>query len=298
MAEKLNSHLKKAELDFEIRASVENESEMFYLFTDQDHAQQVLDIFRVLMGLGGASKPSEADEEWMQVGKLPIGVVGKFSIIISIFLFVLYANGSTKESTTIFFISLSKNQFLPEILNGEVWRLITPVFMHFSFMHILFNCMWMSQLSRILEDYYSTQRIIFYFVFLGVTSNIAQYLMKGPMFGGLSGIVYGLLGLLWVKKSVDPEFPFMLPKRDIYLMIGWFFLCLTGVLGNIANTAHGIGLAVGMAIALIENFEIIKGPRAMLKWSAYIFGILFATMLAEVAWSVFAKQPLYYKLLL
>jgi membrane associated rhomboid family serine protease len=39
------------------------------------------------------------------------------------------------------------------------------------------------------------------------------------------------------------------------MMIGWFFLCLTGMLGPIANTAHGAGLVAGILMAIFKDFK-------------------------------------------
>jgi GlpG protein len=52
-----------------------------------------------------------------------------------------------------------------------------------------------------------------------------------------------------------------LPKRDIVLMVGWYFLCLTGLMGNIANVAHGVGLGIGLICSLVV-FKLKQGHRA------------------------------------
>lgn len=296
------------ELDFRLPpeqlqqgASAGANDDKFYLFVERDKYPEGLKIYQAILGIGRPPEPSEADQEWIKIKDLPVGKVGKFSVGLSVVLFIFYKIPNYKNFVDMLFIGELKSGLFQQALGeGQIWRLITPAFMHFSFLHILMNSMWMRELSRILEDHYSRARFLTYFLIIILLSNVSQYLMKGPMFGGLSGVVYGLLGVLWVKKSLDDDFPFMLPKRDIYLMIGWFFICLTGLVGNIANTAHGVGLAVGMALALIEVFPKLKNQKnsmgILLKWSGYILGILFATMLAEVVWSVINQVPLYYKL--
>lgn len=266
-----------------------------YLFAERTRFAEALKIYQVILGIGAPSAPNEADQEWIKVSQMPVGPVGKFSIILSVALFICYRIESLRPYVELLFFGSPRSGLFEESLaQGQVWRLITPIFLHFSFLHILFNAMWMRELSKILEDYYSPKKFLFIFLFLALGSNVAQYLMKGPMFGGLSGVVYGLLGVLWVKKSLDEDFPFMLPKRDIYLMVGWFFLCLTGILGNIANTAHGVGLALGMLVSLIEVRTKVSAKATLFKWASAIFGILFLTALAEVAWSVVTKVPLFY----
>jgi GlpG protein len=273
----------------------------YYLFAEREKYPEALKIYQAILGIGRPLEMSEADKEWIKLKDISVGKVGKISVGISVVLFILFKIPHYREFIDMLFIGGAKSGLFAEALGqGQFWRFITPAFLHFSFFHILMNAMWMRELSRILEDHYSRVRFLSYFLIIIFLSNVTQYLMKGPMFGGLSGVVYGLLGLLWVKKTLDDDFPFMLPKRDIYLMIGWFFLCLTGLIGSIANTAHGVGLAVGMIIGLVELVPKIRRQKnsvgIFMKWGAYVFGILFATMLAEVAWSIVNKVPLFYKL--
>jgi GlpG protein len=69
----------------------------------------------------------------------------------------------------------------------------------------------------------------------------------------MSGVLYAMLGFVWVYKKIETQFDYPLPSRDIKIMIGWLFLCLTGFLGPIANTAHAGGLFVGMLFALFKS---------------------------------------------
>lgn len=295
LIEKLKAELSKHGILHEIRTA-EEVADKYYLFVDAAHFKAGESIYQTLLGIGVPTAPNEADEQWMKISNLPVGPVGTFSVILSIALFIFYRIPSTQSLVEQLFIGSSGSGLFEEaIFHGQIWRLITPIFLHFSFFHILFNAMWMRELSKILEDHYSRRYFLFLFLSLGLGSNLAQYYLKGPMFGGLSGVVYGLLGVLWAKRSLDPDFPFMLPKRDLYLMIGWFLLCLTGLLGNIANTAHGIGLAIGVLITLFEVRKKVTSAKVWMKWLSYVAGIIFLTVLAEVAWSVINKSPLYFK---
>ncbi len=135
---------------------------------------------------------------------------------------------------------------LPKISHGEVWRLFTPMFLHFSALHILFNMMWLKDLGKIIEIRQGHWRFLLMVLVIALLSNLGQYVMSGPNFGGMSGVVYGLFGYIWMKSKFEPETGFFMPPNIVFMMIGWFFLCLIGVIGNVANTAHGVGLVVGM----------------------------------------------------
>jgi len=86
------------------------------------------------------------------------------------------------------------------------------------------------------------------------SSNMAQYFVSGPSFGGMSGVVYGLFGYVWMQSKYNPASGFILDKQIVTMMIAWFFLCLSGFAGPIANTAHGVGLLAGMAIGYVSAF--------------------------------------------
>jgi len=136
---------------------------------------------------------------------------------------------------------------LPEIRHGQIWRLFTPMFLHFGFMHILFNMLWLTDVgSMIVARKGSWLRLVMVLAIAAI-SNVAQYLTCGPNFGGMSGVVYGLLGYVWMQGKFNPASKLALHQQTVTLMIVWFFLCLSGLMGNIANTAHAVGAIVGIA---------------------------------------------------
>src|SRR5262249_30799680 len=69
-----------------------------------------------------------------------------------------------------------------------------------------------------------------------------------PLFGGMSGVVYGLFGYVWMKSRYEPGLGLAMSPNTVFIMVGWFFLCLFGAVGAVANVAHGVGLLAGMAI--------------------------------------------------
>ncbi len=135
---------------------------------------------------------------------------------------------------------------LPEVMHGEVWRLLTPIFLHFGVPHILFNLLALKDLGSAIERGASTRLLLGLVIVSGVLSNLGQFAFAGPFFGGMSGVVYALLGFVWMKAKFDPASGFHLSRQTVIMMIGWFFLCMTGALGHVANYAHGFGLGVGM----------------------------------------------------
>jgi membrane associated rhomboid family serine protease len=136
---------------------------------------------------------------------------------------------------------------LPEVGRGEVWRLVTPIFIHFGLVHLIFNLLWLKDLGGMIERFRSAWALAGLVVGIGVASNVAQFLADGPRFGGMSGVVYGLLGYVWIRSRMDPGSGLWMDRGTVIWMIAWFGLCLTGLVGNVANVAHGAGLVLGMA---------------------------------------------------
>ena len=168
------------------------------------------------------------------------------------------------------------NVRLANARRGEVWRMLTPIFIHFGTLHLIFNMIWLWQLGRVIEFRYGTFWLGILILFTGIISNFAQgtipaFVQGTPlpdflqgsapallgdtlvtMFGGMSGVVYGLFGFVWMKSSYDRESRLFMPSSTILIMILWFFFCLTPWAGNVANWCHGIGLVTGMLAAFIQ----------------------------------------------
>jgi len=136
--------------------------------------------------------------------------------------------------------------FLPEVRSGQVWRLITPIFIHFTPWHLLFNMFMLRDLGTMIEVRQGTVKLAALVVVLGVASNIGQYLLAGPGFGGMSGVLYGLFGYIWLRSQCDPDSGLGLSTTTVWLLVIWFFLCLSGYMGNVANGTHVVGFILGM----------------------------------------------------
>lgn len=158
------------------------------------------------------------------------------------------------------FQDMYQNSFLPlsESLNaGQIWRLVTPAFLHFGFLHVLFNSMWMWDLGRRLELLLGKRNYILFFIVTAAISNIAQYRWAADnLFGGMSGVVYALVGFIIVSHTLAPNKLTAVPRSVLGFMLFWLVLCMTGVIdyvagGGVANAAHVGGLLAGAAFAAV-----------------------------------------------
>ncbi|NVJ68561.1 MAG: rhomboid family intramembrane serine protease [Gammaproteobacteria bacterium] len=153
------------------------------------------------------------------------------------------------------------------ILQGQLWRLISPIFLHFIIVglpiHILFNMMWLWDLGGSIEKTKGWNYLLVLVVIIGVGSNLSQYYYydmtgryfsaTGDYFGGMSGVVYGLLGFIFVRRRFDPFFPLRLNDAIMNFMLIWLVLGFVGVIGNVANIAHLSGLIIGALLGFITS---------------------------------------------
>jgi GlpG protein len=133
-----------------------------------------------------------------------------------------------------------------DILSGQVWRLITPIFLHKDSLHLAFNCFSIAYLGGLVERARSARMLLLFVLVAGVLSNVVEFHVSGPRFGGISGVAFGLFGYAWLRGRRDPMSGLALPRQVIVSAVVWFALCFTGIL-PIANGAHTGGLIVGAA---------------------------------------------------
>lgn len=149
-----------------------------------------------------------------------------------------------------------KGNPLASVGKGELWRTITPIFIHLEVLHLAFNMIMFYQFGRLLESLRGTARFAIAVLSIAIISNLAQAVFPeslggNPFFGGMSGVVYGLFGYAWMKSIFDPTPGFMLSQVTVIVLIGWLLLCMTPAIGNVANVAHVVGLAVGAAFGFL-----------------------------------------------
>ncbi len=146
---------------------------------------------------------------------------------------------------------------LVQIQQGQVWRLITPIFLHFGVTHLLFNMTMLFQLGGAIESRQGTIRLALIVFSAAALSNVAQYLYHGPNFGGMSGVNYALFGYMWMQSRFVPGSGLVMPQELVFLMLFWFVICLSGTVGDVADMAHGAGLACGMILGLMPRWRRI-----------------------------------------
>ena len=140
--------------------------------------------------------------------------------------------------------------------NHEWWRLLGPAFIHFSVLHIVFNLLWWAMLGAKIERTLGISMLLIVFVISATVSNAAQALFSDPvqgnllLFGGLSGVVYAVMGFVWWLGWLRPSWGLSLPNSIVGFMLVWLVLGYADILWvSMANAAHTAGLISGCLLA-------------------------------------------------
>jgi len=140
---------------------------------------------------------------------------------------------------------------------GQWWRLVTPMLIHFGILHLAMNGMWYWELGRRIESRQGSINLIGLTLLFSLVSNYAQFVWSGAtLFGGLSGVLYGLLGHCWIFQLLSPNPAYRLPRGVLAMMLIWLLVCMSGLIsvigfGEIANAAHLSGLLIGCFTGLL-----------------------------------------------
>jgi len=271
IVQELKENFVRSGITFQIAQEHQNDNGDLYIISVNYHydVEKAQEIFNTLIGL---AQKYEIPPEYQKIHSIKLTTFTKNLILICCSLYILSFSGPGKDLFKFLSLSANPNLFLSEIKNGEFWRFFTPMFLHFSLLHILFNMVMLKDLGKIIEHSKGIRFFTLFVFITGAVSNLGQYMITGPFFGGMSGVIYAFFGLLWMEKTLNPDSEFALPRNDLILIIGWFFLCLFGLIGRIANTAHATGLVSGMLTGIFVGLKTTSNPQKFKK--AFFYTLL------------------------
>jgi len=160
------------------------------------------------------------------------------------------------------------NPVYPELRKGEIWRVITPILLHGSAFHLFFNMWWLFSFGSMIEARKGTGTLATLIIVSAAISNGLQAKYSGPFFLGISGVNYALFGYLWMKGMFHRGSGMGVEQSTVFILMAWFFLCLTPAIPGVANWCHGGGLVIGLAWGIATSpggfrnlFELLRGTR-------------------------------------
>ncbi|MFM5511224.1 rhomboid family intramembrane serine protease GlpG [Aeromonas media] len=152
------------------------------------------------------------------------------------------------------FDELAFHPTLAQFTDWQAWRYVTPAFIHFSVLHLVFNLLWWWYLGGQIEQRLGSGKLFILLIVGAALPNIAEFFVSGPRFGGLSGVVYALLGYSWLRARLQPACGLTMPPALMGFMLIWLVLGFFDMLGTpTANMAHLVGLLVGLAQGWLDR---------------------------------------------
>lgn len=110
------------------------------------------------------------------------------------------------------------------LANGELWRLITPIFIHLHFSHLLFNMIALFLFGPVIESFVGKGKFLVLFLGSGIFANGITFILAPPAFVhvGASGAIFGIIGslLILTKTRIIPHIDF----KYVLIITGCAFL--------------------------------------------------------------------------
>ncbi len=134
-------------------------------------------------------------------------------------------------------------------------RTLTPILLHFGELHIIFNMLWLWFFGRQLEAQQPRWLFAILVLVTAFAGNTAQYLYSGANnFGGMSGVVFGLVGYAWVIHVSMPQSRLMITNQ-MFVAFVVILVVMELIAGAwIATAAHVGGLLSGLLVAAAAVF--------------------------------------------
>lgn len=165
--------------------------------------------------------------------------------------------------------NLSSTPFMEKLREGQLWRLITPIFLHRDWLHLILNVSWLFFLGAMMEERMGKGKWVLFIFSTAMICNCAQYIVTGPMFCGFSGVLRGMISYIWARKTFFPLECYPLSRLTINLSIAYvalmFGLELLGLYTNfypfgadLANTSHLAGVFMGLVLGSMPYFQSLQ----------------------------------------
>ena len=169
-------------------------------------------------------------------------------------LFFLYLE-ITGSSENVYFMYTKGAMSAPAVLeDGEYYRLLTAMFMHFGIRHIMNNMLVLFVLGDNLERALGHVKYLIFYLLCGIGSNWVSMMAHSTdtmtVSAGASGAIFGVVGGLLYVVTANKGCLEDLSTRQLVIMI-FFSLYLGYTSTGVDNTAHLSGLVIGIVLAII-----------------------------------------------
>lgn len=150
---------------------------------------------------------------------------------------------------------------LPEVRHGQLWRMFTPALLHAGILHLAFNLIWWIYFGKQLEHRLGLGRYLLLVLIGALGSNLAQYLVSGPDFLGLSGVICAQGGFILMRERKAPWEGYPVPRSTMNFLVG--FVLIAAILEGLFVLAQAAGSALTVPISLGNAAHIVGGLVGM-----------------------------------
>lgn len=162
----------------------------------------------------------------------------------------------------------------PSVEKGQVWRLMSAVFLHGDAAHLFSNCLMLYVLGIATQHAFGAMTSLLIFLFAGLTGSCLSIALQiGPSVGA-SGAIFGLLGAIIVFFYRFKNHFFIRDNRIGFVLLAWAIYnfatgFLTPFIDNFAHLGGFIGggfLAFLIKPRLLVKQGLIEEAPTMSQW--------------------------------
>lgn len=160
------------------------------------------------------------------------------------------------------------------VLQGQIWRLLTNTFLHFSFLHLAGNMIVLIYIGSLLESKLGKWNYLLLYLFTGIMASMVSVMHQTQgIAGGASGAIFGLFGILLALLSTN--FYEQNIRRALLISTGIFVAYNIIPSGpSIDYAAHFGGLVSGYILGLVAYAGLSHPKEAFRKWGIAVTGLL------------------------
>ncbi|WP_429970976.1 rhomboid family intramembrane serine protease [Fructilactobacillus sp. Tb1] len=208
-----------------------------------------------------------------KIKNIPFITYGLVSIMVLYFVVMTCAGGTENSAILLHFGA----EYNPLIKAGEWWRLITPIFIHIGYQHLILNLIVLYYFGRIIELYFGHLKFLIIFIGSGIMGNLMSFAFENGISAGSSTSIFGLFGafaVLYLKLKNDP-FIQNYGKTCLLFIVLNFVMDI--FMPNVSLIGHIGGLLGGYLISMIigiKGFKTLNKKSIIIYANALILGII------------------------
>jgi len=168
-------------------------------------------------------------------------------------------------------------KYNPAIIDGEWWRIVSSMFLHIGYLHLLMNMLAVYFLGSAVERIFGSWRFLFIYFLSGIGGGLASFAFAETVSAGASGAIFGLFGALLFFGLHHKRIFFQTMGPGLLLILG-VNLVLGFTVEQIDMGAHIGGLITGFISSAVchlpNNKEIRKQTAAAVMYLAVVVGLI------------------------